>query len=161
MPTIVPDTCPHYPNGVAPNHECNAPIIFVTEAPGRTENHLRRLCVGKSGHLLDEIFEKVGISRKRDVYFTSILNCQPKGNKIETASRDDIAEGIARLLATVSRSGSRVVVPTGNIALRALTGQSSITKWRGSIIPAYDRLVIPTIHPKDCLRQPILAKTCI
>lgn len=161
MPNIIPDTCPHYPNGVAPNHNCNAPIILVTEAPGRTEDHLHRLCVGKSGHLLNEIFEKVGISRKRDMYFTSILNFKPKGKGIETASPSEIEQGITRLLATLARCGGTVIVPTGIKALKALTSQSSITKWRGSILPYESRWIIPTLHPSACLRQPIFAKTLI
>lgn len=50
---------------------------------------------------------------------------------------------------------TNVIVPMGDLALLALTGKSSIYKWRGSILPALPEFekpyvkVIPTHHPRE------------
>ena len=42
----------------------NAQVMFIAEAPGKTEDETSKLFVGKSGQLLDKIFKAIAISRE-------------------------------------------------------------------------------------------------
>ena len=150
---------------VPPQGPLDARIVIVGEAPGRWETARGVPFTGPSGQRLDEWLKLAGISR-RDCYVTNTHKYQPKANKIETVPRHEIAGSIDVLLDELAAlTEPYVVVPTGNTALRAITGRSSILKWRGSIFACTDRSgrevkVIPTIHPAATFRSPYLEKRC-
>jgi hypothetical protein len=54
-----------------------------------------------------------------------------------------------------------VIVPTGETALRALTGHNGIGRYRGSILEYRGKKVIPTYHPASCFRRPLNEKACV
>ena len=152
-------------NYVPPEGRLDARIVLVGEAPGRYENMHKRPFVGPSGQRLTEWWKHAGLQRS-DFYITNVHKYQPKANKIETVPRAELASSINVLLDELATLGEPyVIVPTGNTALRAITGRASILKWRGSIIECTDRLgrrikVIPTIHPAATFRSPYLEKRC-
>lgn len=70
-------------NGVHPvigegNH--HARIMFVGEAPGRTEAATGRPFVGAAGKILDELLASIDIKRE-DVYITNIVKDRPPFNR--------------------------------------------------------------------------------
>lgn len=70
-------------NGVFPvigegNHE--AKIMFVGEAPGKTEAATGRPFAGAAGKILDNLLGSVGINRP-DVYITNIVKDRPPLNR--------------------------------------------------------------------------------
>lgn len=143
----------------------DAKIVLIGEAPGRYENmHGIPFC-GPSGQRLTEWWKYAGLQRS-DFYITNVHKYQPKANKIETVPRAELAASINTLLDELANlAGPYIIVPTGNTALRAITGKSSILKWRGSIIDCTDRSgrnikVVPTIHPAATFRSPYLEKRC-
>lgn len=58
----------------------HAKIMFVGEAPGRSEAETGRPFCGSSGKILDELLSSVGIDRK-DVYITNIVKDRPPSNR--------------------------------------------------------------------------------
>jgi len=60
--------------------DVNASIVFIGEAPGYWEDARGKPFVGAAGKLLDNVFEKVGISRSK-VYITNVVKCRPPGNR--------------------------------------------------------------------------------
>ena len=56
-------------------------IMVVGEAPGKEEDEQNKGFVGKSGRLLFDELEKVGISRS-DCIVTNVVHCRPPGNKL-------------------------------------------------------------------------------
>ena len=52
-----------------------APLVFVGEGPGQTEDATGRPFVGRAGALLDECMGAVGITRKH-VYICNVLKCR-------------------------------------------------------------------------------------
>lgn len=58
----------------------NADIMIVGEAPGRNEDLQGRPFVGRSGKLLNEWLEKLGLSRE-SVYIANTVKCRPPGNR--------------------------------------------------------------------------------
>lgn len=68
------------------NH--SATLMFVGEAPGRTEAQTGRPFVGAAGKVLEELLESVGLTRA-EVYIANILKDRPPEN------RDPLPEEIA------------------------------------------------------------------
>ena len=58
----------------------DADIMFIGEAPGKTEDQTGRPFVGAAGKFLAEMLESIGSSRD-DVYITSILKYRPPNNR--------------------------------------------------------------------------------
>ena len=115
-----------------------------------------------------------------DIYVTNVSLRRPPGNDIEeffyskteakkvgAAPRDDLypkehlLNDLRRLESTIQEVDPKVIVPVGNIALWALTGERAISKWRGSLMqtkylrsPSTGRpyTVVPTYHPAYILR---------
>jgi len=141
MPRIVKDEGP-----------LSAKIVLVGEAPGRQEDESGRPFVGKSGAKLEYWWRQVGL-RRSQIYITNVHQERPPENKIAAISPSVMAASIDSLHERLALlEDPNVIVPTGNTALQALTGQRSITKYRGSILNYIDHngrhiKVIPTIHP--------------
>lgn len=150
----------------------SARIVVIGEAPGREENKIGRPFVGQSGRLWMEWLTEVGL-RRRDIYVMNVCEYMAPHSKIENLPRDEVeawADSLhTRLLACTD---PYVLVPMGNIALRALLRQplwsnrsAKITDHRGSIY-RYDFddgrwcKVIPSIHPAAALRETGLSKLC-
>lgn len=60
------------------NHHTD--IMFIGEAPGRTEAQTGRPFVGAAGKVLNELLESVGIKRE-DIYITNIVKDRPPFNR--------------------------------------------------------------------------------
>ncbi len=149
----------------------SARIVLIGEAGGRDEAKALRPFVGWSGKLLAKWWADVGLSRK-DLWIDNVFPFTPpmvRGTpQLSMVHPDDIKFWTANLHERLSElTDVRVIVPTGNLALKALTGLKDITKYRGSIlnywIPETERQVkvIPTIHPAATARRPIWAKACV
>lgn len=57
-----------------------AKIMFIGEAPGRTEAETGRPFCGAAGHILDELLASIGIEKK-EVYITNIVKDRPPENR--------------------------------------------------------------------------------
>ena len=64
-----------------------AKILFIGEAPGKNEALTGRPFCGRSGKLLDEMLNSIGLNRV-DVYITNIVKDRPPENR--DPSRDEI-----------------------------------------------------------------------
>jgi uracil-DNA glycosylase family 4 len=143
----------------------NARIVLVGEAPGRWENQLLRPFVGPSGQKLEQNWwPRVGLLRS-NFYITNVYPYWPRQG-IDAVPKDEIEHWINELHDRLAAlTDPWLIVPTGNKALYALTGQGKfrqgekkpgITSHRGSIYSYTDRRgreikVIPTIHPAHTL----------
>lgn len=151
-------------------------LVLIGEAPGFWERARGQPFIGPSGKKLSEWWSATTPQLSRSQFFiTNILDFQPI--KISAVSQAEMRSHIERLHETIaSLTDPWVLVPTGNTALRALTTNVGITRWRGSILAYKDRRgriikVIPTIHPSQILRtnkaddpaqktQPIWERAC-
>jgi DNA polymerase len=138
--------------------------VLIGEAPGQRETATGRPFIGPSGALLEGWWRDVGL-RRRDFYITNVHKYQPPGNHIEKVPKAELAESMNELRTELTALRDPwLIIPTGNVALRALTGRRNITDWRGSVIGcmAGDRVLkcIPTIHPAATFRSPKLTARC-
>ncbi len=58
----------------------NANIVFIGEAPGRSEDKLGRPFVGAAGKFLDEMLEVIDLKRE-EIYITNIVKYRPPNNR--------------------------------------------------------------------------------
>jgi uracil-DNA glycosylase family 4 len=136
----------------------SAPIVALAEAWGRTEDAMKRPMVGQAGKLWTRWIEKAGLKRS-SCYLFNVLNFRPPNNDLTRVSEEEIAKGIEEVHQTLARLDDPVViVPMGNLALRAVLGMNGISKHRGSIYEYTDRRgrklkVLPTIHPAATFKE--------
>lgn len=63
-------------------------IMFVGEAPGANEDKTGQPFCGRSGNILSELVESIGVKRE-DVYICNILKCRPPNNRDPLKSEID------------------------------------------------------------------------
>ena len=59
--------------------DVDAPIFFIGEGPGETEDKTGRPFVGRAGQLLDQMIVAMGLKREQ-VYIANIVKCRPPQN---------------------------------------------------------------------------------
>lgn len=136
-----------------------AKIMFIGEAPGEQEdrygipfyNH------APTGKLFNNILEVAGIVRQ-DVLIANVARELPPGGNIDFYYLDTkrnepkpiLKKWIAELKREIETFRPNIIVTLGAVALKVLTGKSSITESRGyicesTLVPG--QKVLPTYHP--------------
>lgn len=131
-------------NAVPGEGQLAAKIMFVGEAPGRSEDDKGRPFVGAAGRILDGMLEKAGIERSQ-VFITNVVKCRPPNNRVpeedeSTACRPYLDRQIALIQ-------PQVICILGRTAYQSLLGGSSITANRGKIVEKAGQKYFLTIHP--------------
>lgn len=154
--------CPLWSNAFVPSLPApsgTAKIVFVGEAPGRTEVRRQKPFVGPAGEILQRTIDALGIT---EYAVTNVALCYvPQDNEKESVTLSAAEHCRPRLLQELASWNPQVVVALGNIPLSVLTGDSSkgITKRRGHpehlTLPNVGAItVVPTYHPAALLRRP-------
>jgi uracil-DNA glycosylase family 4 len=150
-------------NGSGP---LNATVAVVGEAPGEREKATGMPFMGGAGQLLWDALKKINLKRS-DVYATNVVKRQllvhsdrnaPDEGKVHV-QRNELSNWQLLLKWELAQLPNlRYVVLLGGMALEALTSESGITNWRGSVIPIKigDREVhaIVSFNPAFPLREP-------
>jgi uracil-DNA glycosylase family 4 len=123
--------------------------------------------VGTSGRFQDGAINKAGMKREA-IFFDYLVPYRPPKNDSRHFAEIgvDPADFTERLHDTLARVRPRIIIPTGNEALQALTGLTGITKYRGSPLRLSGSLrallpnswVLPTYHPTYIQRLPYKGK---
>jgi DNA polymerase len=129
----------------------DAKIVFLGEAPGKTEAQTGRPFVGRSGKLLREEIKKAGLLES-EVYITSPVKYLPKRG---TPTSSDILHGKAHLKKQLEVIEPKIVVLLGSVAAQgALSEKIAVLKRRGEIIEKDGIKYLATLHPAAVLRFP-------
>lgn len=148
-------------------------IALIGEAGGEKEEFAGRPFVGPAGRKLDELLEAAGIDR-RACFVSNVINATPPKNdfswfftrkKAEASAdaphmkgcgwlREPFIGEFDRLHRELEEHNIRVVVALGNKPMQMLTGETKITKTRGTILEVPDApyVVVPTYHPSYVMR---------
>lgn len=141
----------------------NARIMVVGEAPGVDEERQGKPFIGASGAELTRMLHEAGILRT-ECFITNVCKERPPNNdikhfyeKITKTVRipgPRLRQGMDDLRAEIGRVQPSVIIALGDTALWALTGNSGISKWRGSLLrDSSGARIIPTYHPAAILRM--------
>lgn len=130
-----------------------ADVVFVGEAPGATEDELKRPFVGRAGKLLDKLIENIGW-RREDTYITNVLKRRPPEN------RDPLPEEIEAYRPYLDRQlaviDPKVIVPLGRFSMSYFIPDGKISRDQGGVFLVNGVLVMPMYHPAAALRNPNL-----
>ena len=131
-------------NAVPGEGQLSAKIMFIGEAPGRSEDEKGRPFVGAAGRILDDLLEKAGIERSQ-VFITNIVKCRPPNNRVP--KEDELTACRPYLDRQIALIKPKVICILGRTAYSSLLGGSSITANRGKIVERAGQKYFLTFHP--------------
>ena len=128
-------------------------LMIIGEAPGAKEEEIGMPFVGRSGKLLDQLLENVGIDSKSGVYFCNVVKCRPPKNRRPT--QKEINEGMPWLRQQIYLVNPKFILAAGATAINSILGiKGGISNIRGKWFDWEGRLVMPIFHPSYLLRNP-------
>lgn len=149
------ELCKTRTNAVPGKGNPKSRVVFIGEAPGRTEDGMGEPFVGAAGKKLTDALTKNGILRE-SVYITNVVKCRPPNNRVPTESERESCRDYLNLeLDTIK---PEVICVLGNTASNSVLGQGEITKNRGKIIDKDGRKYFLTFHPAAIIYNQELAK---
>ena len=132
--------------------------MVVGEAPGEQEDLQGEPFVGKSGQLLDNMLNALGLTRgvaepAQQVYIANTLKCRPPGNR--NPAPDELAQCEAFLIRQVQLLQPRLILAMGAFAVKSLLRSTEpVGKLRGRVHHYQGVPLIVTYHPAYLLRNP-------
>lgn len=134
-------------------------IALVGEAPGSEEDLQGIPFVGKSGQLLTQMLESVGVQRERDIAIMNVLKCRPPGNRNPAPAEVNCCAGFLRRQLALVRPD--VILIMGRFAVQSLLQvgpEVTIGSCRGRVhdvtVGDMHAKAIVTYHPSYLLRSP-------
>lgn len=122
-------------------------IVFIGEAPGKTEDYVGRPFVGLAGQLLDCAIEKSMKKSKKiwRVFFTNLLCCRPFNLEGGNRAPEDgeVLNCMPRLEETIHILKPKILVTLGLVPKNYLREENWVSQYR----------VFNLVHPAWVLRQ--------
>jgi uracil-DNA glycosylase family 4 len=138
-------------NAVPGEGPFDAKLLFIGEAPGAREDESGRPFVGRSGELLTQMIESIGLSRN-SVFITSILKSRPPNNRAPTQS--EIAACRPYVEKQIELIAPQIIVLLGGVAISSMVGPWNVSEAHGKFFEANGRTFFMTYHPAAALRFP-------
>ena len=141
----------------------DAEVMIVGEAPGKTEDKLKKPFVGRAGKLLDELLNRIHLDRTK-IYITNVVNYRPDKNRKPTPK--EINEFKKLLFKHIEIISPKCILLLGATAAAAVLNHigplSEVRgKWKNiKIINSYFD-ILTTFHPAFLLRQPAQKKSTL
>lgn len=140
----------------------DADIVFIGEAPGKSEDEQGLPFVGASGKFLNEMLAEAGMVRD-DVYITNIVKYRPPNNRDPLP--EEKKEFWPYLLKQLQVIQPKVVITLGRHSMEYFLPGMKISQVHGEpkrIVFGDDHLVIvPLYHPAAALYNGSLRQTLI
>jgi uracil-DNA glycosylase len=143
-------------NAVPGEGQTSAKIMFIGEAPGRSEDEKGKPFVGAAGRILDNLLKKAGIERSQ-VFITNIVKCRPPNNRVP--EEDELIACRPYLDRQIALIKPKVICILGRTAYSSILGGSSITASRGKIIERSGQKYFSTFHPAAVIYNKSLRST--
>lgn len=131
-------------------------VVFVGEAPGRSEDALGKPFIGPAGAMLDGIVAEAFVGTALRVAFTNLVACIPidpddvdAPGGVGEPPDDAIAACAPRLVEFVRLARPRLIVRVGRHAQHWLS-----SGHRGAVKLGWDGPFVDLLHPAAILRMP-------
>jgi len=138
------ELCKSRKNAVPGKGSSNSEIVFIGEAPGRSEDKIGEPFVGAAGKRLTEALEEAGLSRN-SVYITNVVKCRPPNNRVPNQKERETCRDYLEQELTILKP--KIICVMGNTAYNSLLDGKDITKNRGKFLEKDGKLYFITIHP--------------
>lgn len=133
-------------------------MVFIGEAPGKSEDLQGLPFVGAAGKFLNEMLKMIGLKRG-DVYITNIVKYRPPNN------RDPLPEEKSAFLPYLESQleviQPKLVVTLGRHSLNCFLPELSISQVHGQPKRFKGRVYLPLFHPAAALYNGSMRQTLI
>jgi len=160
-------SCGLYKSAHSPKMEpygaCEKGIMVIGEGPGEDEDRKGRPWQGRTGHVLQQQYTRLGIDLFRDCVSLNAVNCRPVDKKgfNRPPTEYEIACCRQKVIDAIAQYKPGMIMLHGAGALSSLIGYKwkkdlgGVMKWRGWTIPdrEYGAWLCPTFHPSYVERQ--------
>lgn len=131
----------------------NAEVLFIGEGPGKNEDLQGEPFVGRSGILLDKLFDAIDLDRKENIYIANIVKCRPPENRdpkpLESACCIEYLRNQVYLIRP------KIIVCLGRVAaLNIISKDFKVTQQHGEWFVKNGVHIMGTFHPAALLRNP-------
>jgi uracil-DNA glycosylase len=133
-------------------------VVIVGEAPGRTEDRLKRPFCGPSGKVLDTLLASIELSRD-DVYITNAVKYRPVDEMMynRTPSATELAVSKPYLSSELQIVGATHVLVLGKQPLKVFLGNRPHdvvrARWRVAQLGQHTYNLLPLYHPAVAVYQ--------
>ncbi|MCU0660656.1 MAG: uracil-DNA glycosylase [Candidatus Pacebacteria bacterium] len=139
----------------------HAQIVFIGEAPGKSEDMQGRPFVGAAGKFLTEMLESINLKRD-DVYITNIVKYRPPNNRNPEPSEKEACR--AWLTEELNVIQPKVIVFLGRHAMNTFFPGEQISKVHGKLLvkkfPYIETTYfLPLYHPAAALYDGSMRET--
>jgi DNA polymerase len=140
----------------------NAQIVFIGEAPGKSEDEQGLPFVGASGKFLNEMLAEAGLARE-DVYITNVVKYRPPGNRDpKPAEKQAFMPYLLRQLEIIH---PKVIITLGRHSMEYFLPGAKIGEVHGQPhtvrMDTGELMIIPLYHPAAALYNGSLRATLI
>lgn len=149
--------CPMGKTGIPVPGEGNpdARVVFIGEAPGKTEAQTGRPFVGRSGKFLRKQIHKIGL-KEEDVYITSPVKYLPLAG---TPTHIDIDHGRSHLIKQLAIIDPDIIVLMGRVAAEGVLEEKiPVAKMHGTMLKRHGKSFFFLYHPAAAIRFQKLKK---
>lgn len=108
----------------------NAEIVFIGEAPGKTEDLQGEPFVGAAGKFLNEMLAEINLKRE-DIYIANVLKHRPPKNR--DPKPDEISACLPYLQRQIELINPKLIVFLGRHAMNRFFPEYSISKVHGKL----------------------------
>lgn len=130
-----------------------AKIMLIGEGPGQHEDEEGQPFVGRSGQLMDQMLEYIGLSREKNIFIGNMVKCRPPQNR--DPEQDEVAACMGYLRNQVALIRPQIIVCIGRIAAMSLINPNyKVTKQHGEWTEKNGVWMMGTFHPAALLRNP-------
>lgn len=136
-------------NVVVGSGPLEAKVLFIGEAPGRSEDKQGKPFVGSAGRILNKLLEQNGMKRD-DVYITNVVKCRPPENRVPRDYEIDACHPYLQKQLEVIRP--KLIVLLGKTASETMLGRKvDMGPEHGTVVEHEGRRYMITYHPASVI----------
>ena len=147
--------CATRKNAVPGKGKYDSDLIFVGEAPGKSEDLHGEPFVGAAGKKLNVALKNAGLTRD-EIYITNIVKCRPPKNRIPNDNEKIMCNDY--LENELSIINPKIICLMGNTAYGSILNGKCVSKNHGKIIDKDKRMYFISYHPAATIYNPKLGK---
>ena len=134
----------------------DAPVMILSDVPGREEDAKAKPFVGAEGLLLDKMLAAIGLSRQENTYIATVVPWRPPQDRDPKKNEIDMMTPFIRRHVSIVQP--KVLICIGKTSCISVLGKEEVNNIRGQWHEGFKLPVMPMLHPRLLLRQPLRKK---
>jgi len=136
----------------------DAEVVFIGEAPGKSEDEQGKPFVGAAGKFLNEMLKMIHLKRE-DVYITNIVKYRPPNNRDPLPAEKE--EWLPYLQEQLDIIQPKLIVTLGRHSMDVLLPGLKISQVHGQPKRYKEHVYLPLFHPAAALYNGGMRQTLI